>query len=190
MKREGALLLTPHADDEALFASYLILRYRPDVVVCFPSAGDYGDTDERLAESREAVALLGGRNVWQLPDVDPASTAAQLCDKLRTLDAQIGPLRVFAPSKATSHPDHMAVALAAVAVFGERLTRFHTYDLRGVTEFNAAKVRRGTPTPFEPDWPQRKRAALACYRTQIAHPRARAFFAWDDAEYLDDSDDA
>lgn len=181
--RDRALLLTPHADDEALFASFLILRYRPHVVVCFPSTGDYGDTATRLEESRAAVSILGGGPVEQLAGVDPETTAAQLCEKFRALDARIRPLRVFAPSDDTSHPDHAAVALAAVAVFGDRLTRFQTYNFRGAIEGVAAKVRRGEPVPFDAGWHAKKIAALACYKTQLAHPRARQFFAWDSAEY-------
>lgn len=182
--RPRALLLSPHSDDETLFAAFLILRHRPHVVVCFPSAGDYGRTDVRLEESRQAVAILGGGPVEQLPDVAHDSTAAQLCQKFRELDERIRPERVFAPSVDTSHADHLAVALAAVAVFGARLTRFQTYDFRGALEGAAAKVRRGEPVPFDPGWPARKRAALACYKTQLAHPRARQFFTWDDAEYV------
>lgn len=167
--RECALLLEPHADDAALFASFTAIRYKPRVVTCFPSSGDYGDTDVRHAETRAAMAILGAGPCEQWYGTD-------LVAKFRALDAKIRPTRVWAPSTDTSHPDHRAVAVAAAEVFGDRLTRFHTYNAEG-------KVRTGAPVPFEPGWVERKFRALACYRTQLAHPRARVFFADDLAEY-------
>lgn len=182
--RDATLLLSPHADDESLFAAFTIIRHRPHVAICYPSPADYGETATRLEESRRAVALLGGGPVEQLPGVDLESTAAQLVPKFRELDGRIRPLRVFAPSDDTSHPDHAAVAQAAAIVFGDRLTHFQTYNFAGAVQGAIAKVRVGEPVPFDAGWSERKRAALACYKTQLAHPRARQFFEWDAAEYF------
>lgn len=168
--RECAVLFSPHADDESLFAAFTILRYRPHVVICCPSTGDYGPTDVRAAESREAVTLLGGTGVeqWDCIGIE---------DMMRDLDARMRPTVVFAPDPQASHPDHRAVAGAAANVFGKRLRRYHTYDDDG-------KVRHGSPVPFEEAWLDLKRQALACYKTQLAHPRARKFFEqYDLAEY-------
>ena len=165
--RPTALLLTPHADDEVLFAAFLMIRHRPRVVICFPSSGDYGDTATRAAESGAAAAILGAGPVEQLDGAD-------LVAKLREIDARIRPARVFAPSPRSSHPDHVAVAQAASEVFGDRLTRFHTYDAGG-------KVRAGDPSAFEPGWVERKRRALRCFNTQRKHPRAAVFF--DESRY-------
>lgn len=167
--RECAVLFSPHADDEALFAAFTILRYHPHVVICCPSSGDYGETEIRTAESRDAVTLLGGTGVEQWDGIG-------IEDMMRKLDERMRPTVVFAPDPQASHPDHRAVAGAAANVFGKRLRRFHTYDDDG-------KVRDGSPVPFEEPWLDVKRAALACYRTQIAHPRARTFFEWDLVEY-------
>lgn len=167
--REGAVLLSPHADDEALFAAFSIIRHRPHVVICHPSEGDYGATEDRLQESREAVAILGGSDVEQWD-------GTELEAKMRALDERLRPTLVFAPDMDASHPQHRAVAAAAAVVFASRVRWFHTYNAMG-------KVRIGTPVPHEPGWTERKRAALACYRTQLAHPRARKFFDDDLAEY-------
>lgn len=179
--REAAVLFEPHADDGPLFAAFSILRHRPRVVTCFPSAGDYGDTATRAAETAKAVGLLGGGPCEQWDGVD-------LVGRMRELDARLRPTIVFAPSADTSHPQHVAVARAAAEVFGERVRKFQTYVERqdlppGMVAH--AKVRRGNLVPHEPGWEERKRIALACYRTQLAHPRAREFFAWDLAEYLE-----
>lgn len=168
--RTSALLLEPHADDGALFSAFTTIRYRPRVVTCFPSAGDYGSTEERHAESIAAAAILGAGPVEQWDGRD-------LERRMRALDAKMRPARVFAPSAESSHPDHVAVALAAQLVFGDRLTQYQTYDAAG-------KVRHGDPVPFDGDMLKRKQQALTCYRTQIEHPRAGAFFNWDLCEYV------
>ncbi len=167
--REKAVLLSPHADDETLFAAFTILRYRPKVIICFPSAGDYGDTDRRLAESRSAAEVLGAAEVEQWRGGD-------LLSRMEALDRIERPTRVFAPDSFCSHADHRAVAEAAAAVFAERLTTFHTYDERG-------KVRRGVMVDFEPSWVEQKLRALARYTSQIRHPRAFKFFCDDLYEY-------
>lgn len=162
--RECSVLFEPHADDSVLFAAFSLIRYRPRIVTCCPSSGDYGDTDVRHQETVAAAGVLGAGPCEQWDGLD-------LVAKMRALDARIRPTRVFAPSLDTSHPDHVAVAVAAASVFGDRLTRYQTYDASG-------KVRAGTPVPFEPGWPDLKRRALECYRTQVEHPRAQVFFEW------------
>lgn len=168
--RECPVLLSPHSDDETLFAAFTIIRHRPRVVICFPSSGDYGDTDTRTQESREAVAILGGGDVEQWD-------GQAIEQRMRELDARLHPTIVFSPDMDASHPDHRAVAAAAAMVFGARVRWYHTYNDMG-------KVRAGEPVPFEAGWPARKRDALACYRTQRQHQRARVFFEqFDLAEY-------
>lgn len=168
--RESCVLFSPHADDECLFAAFTILRYRPRVVICFPSAGDYGSTEDRLAESREVVDLLGGGPVEQWD-------GRNLLAKMTEIEASIRPTMVFAPSRETSHDDHLATGAAAGAVFGDRVVRYHTYDANG-------KV-RGRPVEFEPGWTAHKLRALSRYKSQIEHPRANAFFMQDLAEYTE-----
>jgi LmbE family N-acetylglucosaminyl deacetylase len=173
VKQARAVLFSPHADDETLFAAFTVIREQPRVVVCFPSAGDYGSTDTRHAESAAAVELLGGGPVdqWQGGDIEA---------QMRELDRRLSPPVVFAPHVKSSHPDHQAVAKAAKAVFGARVQSFHTY-------VDGAKVRDGAPVPFEPSWVGLKLRALASYQTQIAHPRASRFFADDLIEYTESS---
>ena len=167
--RVAGVLLSPHNDDEALFAAFTILRHRPRVVVCFQSERDYGDPAAREAESREAVELLGAAGFEQW-------TGGDLVAAMRDLDARMHPARVWAPAEQASHPQHVAVARAAREVFGERVIPFHTYDETG-------KVRTGKLVPYEPAWVHQKLRALCRYQTQATHPRAGAFFTWDLLEY-------
>lgn len=170
--RPSAVLFAPHNDDEALFAAFTILRYRPHVVVCFGSAGDYGDSAIREAETREAMSVLGAAGVTQWAGGD-------LEAQMRAFDAAVRPSRVWAPAAEASHPDHVAVAQAAAAVFGDRLTTYQTY-------IDGEKVRRGREVAFEPAWVSQKLRALLRYTTQLQHPRAHQFFVQDLREYIGD----
>lgn len=169
----SGVLFSPHNDDETLFASFTIIRYRPHVVVCFESTSDYGDLKLRERETRAAaenVLRAAGVSQWA------SEREEDLVERMRTLDRNRTPARVWAPSPEASHPDHVAVAVAAAKVFGSRLTTYHTYDGGG-------KVRRGPLVPHEPGWTQLKLLALARYESQIRHPRANQFFMADLAEY-------
>lgn len=170
--RMNRVLFSPHNDDETLFAAFTILQYRPRVVVCYPSTGDYGDSEVRTRETADAVSVLGAPSWEQWGGGD-------ILTNMQRYDATFHPSKVFAPSSRTSHPDHRRVAVAAQSVFGDRVTRYHTYDEHG-------KVRDGTPAPYEPIWIQHKLRALARYESQITHPRACKFFMDDLTEYLDE----
>jgi hypothetical protein len=168
--KPSGILFAPHHDDETLFAAFTLIRHRPRVVVCFPSAGDYGDTATRWAETVAAVRALGAvpHEGW-MGDLS-------LGDQMRAIDRYEHPDVVWAPHPHASHPDHVAVAQMAETVFGDRVRWYHTYTEDG-------KVRQGQPVEHEPAWTRRKLEALACYRSQIGHPRANQFFMADLYEY-------
>ncbi len=172
-QRIAALLFAPHNDDECLFASSLVLKHRPLVVVCFESTGDYGDPRTREAETRAAMSVLGAAGVEQWQGGD-------LITQMLEVDTRLHPVRVFAPHVESSHRDHVAVARAAAAVFGDRLTTYHTY-------VDGEKVRKGQLVPLEPTWVHKKLRALLRYESQITHPRAHQFFAEDLREYVEES---
>lgn len=172
--RRTRVLFAPHSDDETLFAAFTILKYRPHVVICFPSAGDYGATDRRLDETREAMNVLGGRMIIQWSTrlaIDLVPQMQKIADKFR-------PSLVFAPGHQCSHPDHQAVASAALEVFGSaRLRQYQTYDAAG-------KVRAGCAVDYEPAWVHQKLRALCRYPSQATHPRAHLFFMDDLREWM------
>jgi glycosyltransferase involved in cell wall biosynthesis/LmbE family N-acetylglucosaminyl deacetylase len=169
--KRNALLFAPHADDETLFAAFVLQRARPRIVVCFPSVRDYGDTFTRAEESRAAAAILGAGPVEQWSGGDLAA-------RMRALVEVHGmPSEVWAPSLEASHADHVAVARAAVEVFGSAVRRYHTYR-------DGARVVGGREiVPEATDAIERKIRALACYRSQLAHARASAFFLDSQREY-------
>lgn len=164
------VFFSPHQDDETLFAAFTLIRERPLVVVCFPSDPAYGDTATRLSETRAAVEILGAGPVEQW-------TGGDLEAQMRVLDRQVHPVRVWAPDIETSHPEHLAVHMAARHVFGDRLITYHTY-------IDGEKVTSPYVVPFEPAWVAQKLRALCRYQTQLQHPRAHRFFLNDLFEYL------
>jgi LmbE family N-acetylglucosaminyl deacetylase len=97
---------------------------------------------------------------------------------MRELVAAHGmPAEVWAPSPNASHADHVAVAAAALEVFGSSVRRYQTYR-------DGARVREGLEVgPPSAAAIGRKLRALACYRSQLEHPRASAFFLDDQREY-------
>lgn len=167
--RVRSVLFSPHADDEVLWASFTILRYRPRVVLCFQSERDYGDPEVRERESREACAILGAHDVEQWDGGD-------LVEQMRQLDEREHPERVWAPDPDASHPEHVAVALAARQVFAGRLTTYHTYNALG-------KVRSSRQVCHEPHWTRDKLRALLRHESQMMHPRANKFFMGDLYEF-------
>lgn len=169
VKMRGTLF-APHNDDECLFAAFTVLRYRPRVVVCFPSVDDYGDSAVREQETRAAMGMLGAGPIEQWDGHD-------LEQRMLDFDERVHPVQVWAPSAETSHPDHLAVCQAADVVFGDRVTHYQTYQ-------DGQKVRLGQVVPFEPVWVGQKLRALSCYQSQITHERANQFFCQDLYEYV------
>lgn len=172
------LLLTPHCDDETLFAAYTILRHQPSVLGCFGSVRDYGSNERRARETLRALEVLDRCPVFDFWDLPEAATTADLEARLRTLATRVAVSHVWAPHERASHPQHVAVATAARRVFGDRMTAYHTY-------VDGQKVREGRQVVPEPLWVQKKLQALACYTSQITHPRAGQFFEQDLLEYVE-----
>jgi glycosyltransferase involved in cell wall biosynthesis/LmbE family N-acetylglucosaminyl deacetylase len=172
----ASVFLSPHNDDETLFGAFTLMRYRPRVVVAFASSGDYGSAETREAETRDALAVLGAGPLeqWNLPSgVDRVEAVVE---RLAALKQAMRTEHVWAPSIQSSHVDHRVLARAAGIVFGDLVTRYHTYD-------SAGKVRRGLEVEAELGWAQHKLRALARYTSQIQHPRAQQFFFEDLREF-------
>ena len=183
------LFLAPHNDDETLFGSFTLLRYRPHVVVCLRSfrmaSPSYPgkmpvDFFTREFETEMAMKTFGCTwEQWTYSDVDPEWD--ELTAHLRVLDGQtLDPRwnRVFAPAfEIGGNEQHNVIANIANSVFGDRVTSYLTYTASG-------KSRHGTEVEFEPEWIPLKHHALACYKTQAMHPATRAHFLTDIREYI------
>lgn len=163
------VLLAPHADDETLFAAYTLLRHRPLVILCLQGAARHGDPDVRAAELADAMALLGC-------DWDDVSRAADLENvlSLYTWTAD----HVWAPlPEPGGNSGHNKVGELAAKLWPRRVTFYATYT-------NAGRTITGEPVQYEQWWPGLKRNAMACYRSQLAHPGTRPHFERPLDEYV------
>lgn len=169
------LLLAPHSDDEALFATYLQLRHRPLVVICLEGrrARHLVPNHVRVAETAAATRLLGC-DYRQLPvPCDPPDW--NLVEAMLT---EYKPDKVFAPlPEFGGHPHHNAVGNLAQYLWPGQVEFYATYTGAGDRSTVGKRV------PEEPGWQQLKQRALACYRSQNSKPDTAQHFHQDLAEY-------
>jgi LmbE family N-acetylglucosaminyl deacetylase len=161
------LLLAPHADDETLFASFLVQRYKPIVVVVIDDGREHGG---------ELLAALVAQDVREYRELKfpPGFDRSMLKTWLHDFVEERGwPERVFAPwPEPEGHEDHNEVGVAAIEYFGRDLvTSYLTYAPRG------ERSRGGMLSePEHPEHVRQKLIALGCYRSQILNERTRPWF--------------
>lgn len=173
------LLLSPHNDDESLFAAYTCIRHKPLVIVCLRSfvAAAWPDGphyEEREPETKAACDILGCEyQQFELPDKDPPWEL--LYKKL----AGIHPDRVWAPfPEPGGHKHHNAIATIAIALYAN-VEFYATYTRRG------GKTTAGDIVVPTVEEEMIKRRAMACYQTQANHRNTQAAFnTWPIDEYL------
>jgi LmbE family N-acetylglucosaminyl deacetylase len=192
MLEGGILIVAPHMDDETLGCGILIAESdgRQPVHVLFatdgarspqPRAGDAAAPDlsrVRQAEAIDALAVLGvpPGNIGFLgfPDGALARHALELAALIAAQAAKLRPAHLLAPFRYDVHPDHLAVHRAASTALahglnGTRLLEYFVYSRwrllpRGDVR---AYVRPDDLVRLHTiDGARRKRAALACYRSQ------------------------
>jgi LmbE family N-acetylglucosaminyl deacetylase len=180
-----ALLFAPHSDDEALFASFLCLRYRPLVVICFRSEqqDDFGvPAGVREAETERAMSILGcAWRQWPLGDRYASDDEVEaFMWGLRDPAGEDDWDAIFAPAfEPNGNVQHNLIASLADTVFADvQVEHYLTYT-------NPPLVRStdGTEIEYEPAWLFQKHAALACYGSQARTPSYR-HFAENMKEYL------
>ena len=176
------LFLAPHNDDEVLFGTFLLLRYRPDVIICLRSErmGDpnYPGGMPIRYQTRELETSFAMKQLdcqwtqWPIGDTNPdAEVVETWMNGLRDLASQDDWDIVFAPAvEENGHEQHNMIGRLADIVFPD-VERIHylTYTPEG-------RSRDGTEVEFEPDWIAKKLSALACYKSQAAHPATRSHF--------------
>jgi LmbE family N-acetylglucosaminyl deacetylase len=175
-----SLLLAPHNDDETLFAAFTCLGEKPHVVTVLRSQTQedrYGITAlTREAETQRAMWMLGcSWEQWPPLDTDPDWEGIEMMLRNRADKYE----RCFAPAREVNgHRQHNRIADIAQDVFGaERVTHYLTYTTSG-------KSTSDRPVAFEPEWVERKMAALACYRSQSSLANCAEHFLRDQHEYL------
>lgn len=168
----GHLLLSPHNDDEALFASYACLRHRPKVITVLDGGyrKHFPDPEERVAESAAAMEILGCEyeHLGFPVDIDEWEPVAE---RLAGED----PERVWAPfPEPDGHRHHNQLGWLAVDLWPGRVSFYATYTVDETGYPHKTVV--GDPVEVEEGWPELKRAALDCYRSQIELPGTAMHF--------------
>lgn len=157
------LLLAPHNDDEALFASYIILKFKPLVVIVTDAVkhelkfGSMSGIMARRRESEEAMKILGVKvEFLGIPD-----TGLYIDNLIVNLEDFEVTGKVFAPALQGGHKDHDTVSMAAGRVWGDKVVYYSTYTKENLTPDGEVAI---IPSKKEEEL---KNQALDCYKTQI-----------------------
>ncbi len=159
------LLLSPHPDDETLFAAYTLLEHHPLVVFCYPGAPRHGAPEQRMAEAAAAMQILGCD--FLLPP-----------DDLESALAVYDPSQVWAPyPEPGGHSAHNRIGELAVSLWPGKVTWYTTYTEEG-------RSRVGEPVAVLDGWETLKLRALSCYQSQITNRGTAPHFHRGLDEYL------
>lgn len=177
------LLLSPHNDDECLFAAYTLIREKPLVIVVTDSDLAEGVTaHQRREESRRACELL------DVPVVFLGLKDGTLEQQKDVLKRRLEPFasqpwsQIYAPAIQGGHKDHDALGDAISSMFS-KVSYYATY---AAGEFFSPVGREIEPTPEEVEL---KNRALDCYPSQIRLARTESRFdaVRGRSEYLSDT---
>jgi len=166
------LLLSPHNDDECLFAAYTLMREKPLVIIVTDSDAQLGEgitAQQRREESRRACELLGVPVVFLgLKDGTLERQKADLKRRLEPFASQSW-THVYAPAVQGGHNDHDALGDVVSSMFSP-VSYYATYS---EGEFFTPAGREIEPTQEQVE---RKNRALDCYRSQIGLPQNKYHF--------------
>jgi hypothetical protein len=157
------LLLSPHDDDSALFAGFTCQREHPLVVVVLdswiqPNRGEVGcSARERARETLCAHAYFRVETErLELPD--NTATEQDIEEALRRFtDVEV----VYAPALQGGNIHHDMVAIAAQAVFGDKVIPYTTYTKTKLHTTGDVEI---VPTERELEM---KTRALQCFESQL-----------------------
>ena len=176
------LVFGPHPDDLEIGLGGAIARHAAAgmrVGLCDLTRGELasnGTPEERLREANEAARVLGAawRENLRWPDGGIEETPALIRSAVETIRRH-QPKTVAIPYVDDRHPDHVAAnRVLTVAAFKAGLRRYDTgqppWRADWVCEYF---INDSAPPSFVIDvseFYERKRDALACYRSQFAPP--------------------
>lgn len=168
------VLLSPHNDDETLFACYTLLVVQPLVLVCLRAPEAYGPPEMREAETAAAMDVVGCQ--WRQLEF---SADEPDWDGMRDLVAPYLAVagKVFAPfPEPLGHRQHNRVGELALELRPDAIL-YTTYTHREGRTIGPEIV---DPPP---GGEQVKHDALRCYRSQAADPRTAVHFQRPLTEY-------
>lgn len=159
------VLLSPHNDDESLFAAYTIMREKPLVIIVTDSDLQEGVTAQaRRQETLRACEILGVA-VEFLGLQDGSLREYDLTQRL-LLQNTANWQHVYAPAIQGGHSDHDVVGQVASRLFSS-VEYYSTYTGDNYNPFGQHSI---IPMQVEINV---KNAALACYESQLKIERIR-----------------
>lgn len=170
------LLVSPHNDDEALFASFAILAHRPHVVTCLDGSlkRHLAPPEDRVAESAAAMRVLGAAGYEHLGvplDVDDWALIEEL------LRDRPEPEHVWAPMwEERGHRHHNRLALLAIKLWPGRVSFYSTYHVDEEDWPHRTELTDVFRIEPEEGWEELKREALDCYQSQLGQEGTRMHF--------------
>ena len=179
------LFLSPHNDDECLFAAYTLMREKPLVVIVTDSDAHLAQgisAEQRREESRRACDLLGVPVVFLgLKDCTLEQQRDDLRRRLEPFASQPW-THIYAPAFQGGHKDHDALAEVVSSMFSP-VSYYATYA-PGESYTPAGREIRPAPEEIE-----LKNRALECYASQIQLARTGSRFdaVRGRSEYLGDT---
>lgn len=165
------LLISPHNDDETLFAAFTMIREKPLVLLMTDSyiqaeRGDPITWDQRRDETVEACGILGCNVVFAgIPDT--RLTEEKIRDILKRYVGFMDD--VYAPAIQGGNPQHDLIGKVAKEVF-PHVIQYTTYTK---TELHTTGSVEIVPTPQELEF---KNKALDCYVSQLNLGSTRPHF--------------
>jgi len=185
------LLLSPHNDDEVLFAAFTIMRVKPLVVIAYDSVlqvqrgNDFAGVQERRQESLDGMTALGVEAPYFLGLSDENVDRDEMCAALLAMSARFGPFeQVFAPIvyPSSGNRHHDLVGEVARDMWSDKVVGYHTYCSLG-------KMSSDFPVSHEWWMVRKKLRAMSLYESQIRLADTRPHFTRDIWEYYDRSVD-
>jgi LmbE family N-acetylglucosaminyl deacetylase len=182
---ERVLVLAPHMDDETIGCGGTLALHAErgaDITVCFLTDGRNGSSqlstlqgeererrqreliDARKREASRALRELGIRNEMICLDAEDGALHATpwASDRLGEVLRRLQPELVYVPFFLEEHPDHRAASGVLIDAARERWERFQCVGYEVWTPLFPNSLVRIDATLA------RKKAALACYETQLA----------------------
>jgi len=165
------IFLSPHNDDEALYGSLTLIRYRPLVIIVTdsfiqPLRGDVNcDAETRRKETIAAMKLVGCPVLFMgIPDNE--LTEETLRERLQGLN----PETIYVPAIQGGNVHHDIVGKVGLEMFGKKCERYTTYTK---TELWTKGNYELTPTHTEVEL---KNKMLDCYKSQLQLPSTKPHF--------------
>ena len=156
------IFLSPHHDDESLFAAFTLIRHKPLVIICTSAyiqseRGDLGCTDEiRTKETIEAMKIAGCPVVF-LGIKDTELTEEILRERLKVFKPEM----IYAPAIQGGNLQHDLVGKVALELFGNKCERYTTYTKTELYTTGNFEIK---PTHNELEL---KEKMMNCYESQL-----------------------